>query len=88
MERDKNLRYRASWVGLDPDPEFYEAYDFKYCPHKVREFHVANPDLPGPPKMLEKWIKAWEDGKDEYDDLDDSKVSTKAARTKFFRKYG
>jgi transposase InsO family protein len=71
------LLYRASWVGYDEDLDFYPASDFKYAPHKLRDFHVANPSLPGPPRALEQWIKAWESGKDDYDSLDDDRPLAK-----------
>jgi hypothetical protein len=47
------LLYQASWVGYDKDLNFYLASDFKYTPHKVRDFHVANPSLLGPPRALD-----------------------------------
>ena len=58
MRKDRNrLKYRASWVGFDEDPEWYPASDFKYSPHKLREFHLVHPDLPGPPRRLNEWIR-------------------------------
>jgi transposase InsO family protein/predicted aspartyl protease len=67
------LLYRASWVGYDEDLEWYPASDFKYSPHKLRDFHAMNKDQPGPPRLLDHWIKAWEDGEDDYDDLEDDR---------------
>jgi transposase InsO family protein len=69
------LLYRASWVGYDEDLEWYPASNFKYSPHKLRDFHAANQDknLPGPPRLLDQWIKAWENGRDNYDELDDDR---------------
>lgn len=55
------LVYRAKWTGADEDPEFYPASDFKYSPHLLQRFHLANPTLPGPPANLALWIQAWED---------------------------
>jgi hypothetical protein len=37
------LQYRASWVGYDEDLNFYPALDFKYSPHKLRDFHAKYP---------------------------------------------
>jgi hypothetical protein len=67
------LKYRASWVGYDEDPEWYPASDFKYSPHKLRDFHLAHPDLLGLPRRLNEWIAQWEQGVDDYDDLDDDR---------------
>ena len=30
-----NLKYQASWVGYDEDPEWYPASNFKYSPYKL-----------------------------------------------------
>ena len=67
------LKYRVSWAGCDEDLEWYPASNFKYSPHKLRDFHAAYPDKPGPPRMLDQWIKAWEEGRDIYDNLDDDR---------------
>ena len=72
-KRGKKLYYRAKWVGQDEDPEWYPASDFKYSPHKLREFHRAYPDQPGPPRRLDEWTQKWEEGVDDYDELDDDK---------------
>jgi hypothetical protein len=89
VKKDRNrLKYRASWVGFDEDPDWYPASDFKYSPHKLRDFHLAHPDLPGPPQKLNEWIKQWEDGVDEYDALDDDSEMPASLRTDFFQKGG
>src|SRR6266705_4482532 len=67
------LKYCVSWVGHDKDLEWYPASDFKYSPHKLQDFHLAYLDLPRPPHKLESWIDCWEEGRDNYDDLDDNK---------------
>jgi hypothetical protein len=51
LDRNK-LYYRISWVGHDEDLTWYPASDIKYAPHKLREFHIAYKDMPGPPKNL------------------------------------
>ena len=56
------LQYRADWKGYDADEAFYDAEGFKGCPHKLRQFHSQNPNAAGPPKQLEEWLQAWEDG--------------------------
>lgn len=72
----KTLKYQASWVGYDPDPAWYPASNFMGSPHKLRDFHERNPTEPGPPRMLQQWIEAWEQGEDDFRDLiDNSPVS-------------
>ncbi|ELR03440.1 hypothetical protein GMDG_08909, partial [Pseudogymnoascus destructans 20631-21] len=65
--RRKRLQYQVSWVGYDPDPEWYPASNFKNSPYKIREFHAEYPNLPGPPQDLPGWITEWETGKPSYD---------------------
>ena len=71
----KKVFYRASWIGYDEDPKQYPASDFKYSPHKLRAFHEEYPQAPGPPRSLSKWQKAWEEGRDTYEELDDDYVA-------------
>jgi hypothetical protein len=52
------LTYRAKWTGADKDPEFYPMSDFKYSPHLLKRFHLANPTLPRPPVNLPLWLQA------------------------------
>jgi hypothetical protein len=80
----RKLTYRAKWTGADKDPEFYPASDFKYSPHLLKRFHLANPTLPGPPANLPLWLQAWEDGVDDYDHLDSDKPALSRSRTSFF----
>jgi hypothetical protein len=69
-------------VGYDEDLEWYPASNFKYSPHKLRDFHAANQDknLPGPPRLLDQWIKAWENGQANYDELDDDRPIPRARK--------
>jgi hypothetical protein len=83
-KRYNKLEYRADWLGVDDDPKYYPASDFKYSPHKIRDFHLAHPNLPGPPENLLKWIRKWEDGVDNYDELTGSKEMSQYSRAKFF----
>ena len=78
------LLYRVQWTGHDEDPEWYPASDLKYAPHKLRDFHHQYKDEAGPPKKLQQWLKAWEEGIDDYDYLDDDTVMSKSARRTFF----
>jgi hypothetical protein len=45
-KRHSKLQYRIEWLGYDDDPDWYPASDVKYAPHKVRDFHLANPTRP------------------------------------------
>jgi hypothetical protein len=83
-KRYNKLEYRADWLGVDEDPQYYPASDFKYSPHKIRDFHLAHPNLPGPPENLLKWIRKWEDGVDNYDELTGSKEMSQYSRVRFF----
>ena len=69
------LQYRIKWLGFDSDPDWYPASNVKYAPHKVRDFHIANPTKPGPPKRLDDWLRAWEAGEDTYSYKDDDRLA-------------
>ena len=66
------LFYRVQWTGHDLDLEWYPASNLKYSPHNLRDYHLANPKQAGPPRSLDKWLRAWEEGRDNYDELDDN----------------
>jgi len=54
VKKDRGtLKYRASWVGYNEDPKWYPVLDFKYSPHKLRDFYLAYPNLPRLPRQLE-----------------------------------
>jgi predicted aspartyl protease len=57
------LQYRAAWTGFNPDLTWYNALGFKGAPYKVRDFHVAYLNKPGPLKGLSRWIEAYKRGK-------------------------
>jgi len=58
VKKDRGtLKYYTSWVGHDKDPEWYPISNFKYSPYKLRDFYLAYPNLPKPPRQLESWIK-------------------------------
>jgi hypothetical protein len=78
------LAYRAKWTSADEDLKFYSASDFKYSPHLLKRFHLANLTLPGPPANLPLWLQAWEDRVDDYDHLDSDKPALARSRTSFF----
>ncbi|KAK3947261.1 hypothetical protein QBC32DRAFT_224571 [Pseudoneurospora amorphoporcata] len=57
------LYYRAAWKGLGaPDPNFYAARGFKICPNRLISFHERYPKQPGPPKRLQEWKEAFDNG--------------------------
>jgi Integrase zinc binding domain/Integrase core domain len=76
------LYYHVSWIGHDPDPTWYLASNFMGAPHKLRDYHRDYPDTAGPPRRLDEWIKAWEEGIEEYDHLADDKAVGKAAKSR------
>ena len=84
----KTLYYKAKWVGHDDDLEWYPAANFKYSPYKLRDFHLANQSLPGPPALLDDWIRKWEEGIDSYDELEDSTELARSLRASFFQRGG
>lgn len=48
--------------------------NFKGAPHLVRDFHVANPNKPRPPKHLLESICCWEKDENIDDHADDNKA--------------
>lgn len=68
------LKYRVNWVGHDPDPTWYPASNFMGAPHKLRDYHERYPTRPGPPRALQRWIKAWEEGVEDLTSLEDNQV--------------
>jgi hypothetical protein len=89
QKRWKKLEYWVKWQGYeDKDLEWYPLSDLKGAPHKLKAFHLAHPQLPGPPLKLDEWIKAWEDSLDDYEHLNDNRPLTGPLRTAFFRRGG
>jgi len=83
----KTLKYRANWLNTDEDPVYYPASDFKYSPHALRDFHLANPTLPGPPALLPEWLKLFENGVDNYDELKGNEEMKKSLKSNFYRQF-
>ena len=52
------LQYQVQWRGWDPDPIYYDAESFKNATTKLREYHAANPEAPGPPLRISEWEQA------------------------------
>ena len=85
VQKTRNyLSYWAKWVGHDKDLKWYPASDFKYAPHKLQDFYLQNPDLTGPLRLLNFWIKMWEDRADLYDELEDDTEMPRSLRASFF----
>jgi hypothetical protein len=53
------LKYKVQWLGYDPDPEWYPAWNLVGSPHKLKQFHDKNLEKPGPPKYLDEWLAGW-----------------------------
>lgn len=70
----KQLKYRVSWIGYDPDPTWYDASNFMGAPHKLKAFHDKYPNKPGPPRALDSWLRAWESGREDLTALADNQV--------------
>jgi hypothetical protein len=88
-KRWNRLEYRVKWQGYkEEDLEWYPLLDLKGAPHKLKIFHLNYPRLPRPPLKLKEWIKAWEDGLDEYKHLNDDRLITGPLRTAFFTRGG
>jgi hypothetical protein len=51
-KRYRSLEYRVSWLNYDTDLTWYKASDLKTVLHKLRDFHLANPTLPGLSALL------------------------------------
>ena len=71
----RKLQYHVKWVGFDEDRTWYPASNFIGSPHRLRAFHVDYPNRPGPPKRLENWLRAWENGEDDVDDHPDDEYA-------------
>ncbi|KHJ32483.1 hypothetical protein EV44_g2899 [Erysiphe necator] len=48
----QRLEYRVAWLNKDEDLDWISASDLKYAPHKIKEFHLQNPNQRGPPAQL------------------------------------
>ena len=69
------LQYQVDWQGYDPDATWYYAHGFIGAPHKLRDYHEAYPNKPGPPVRLKEWLQAWEAEEDLGRHPDDDKPS-------------
>ena len=78
------LFYYTNQLGHNKDLEQYLASDFKYAPHKLKAFHLYYPELLGPPHKLNDQLQAQEEGKDDYNNLDNNITSSQSLQTSFF----
>lgn len=63
--RWKKLFYRVKWLGEEgTDTAWQPARNFRSAWVRVKEFHDAHPDKPGPPKRLQNWIDEWQPGQE------------------------
>ena len=46
-KRSRKLQYQVKWVGIDHDPEFYDAEGFKGALYKLKAFHDEYPKAIG-----------------------------------------
>jgi hypothetical protein len=72
----KRLQYQVQWKGWDPDPVYYDAANFKNATARLREYHVNNPDAPGPPLRLAEWERAAEADAEDPAHPDDNAPAT------------
>lgn len=56
----KTLKYRVKWLNHDEDLDEYEPWTLVNSPKLLRDFHQANPTLPGPPRYLDYWLECAE----------------------------
>jgi hypothetical protein len=61
-------------------------FDYKYAFYKLQDLHLANPTRPRLLVYLPEWLKAWEDRRNDYNNLDNDIIITSRSRTTFFRK--
>ena len=73
LYQKKQLQYKVSWVGWDPDDTWYPARDFKNSPYAVRTYHEEHLDGPPPPKRLNEWARSFEAERVDPDHPDDDK---------------
>ena len=72
--RRKELQYRVTWRGWDPDDTWYPARDLRNAPGALEDFHRRQPDAPGPPVRLQEWMRAAADEIFAPDHDDDNKA--------------
>ncbi|CAL3963542.1 unnamed protein product [Diplocarpon coronariae] len=84
--RARKLEYQIKWKGADEDLEWYPCSDAMTAPHAIRSFHLKNPQAKGPPRALSSWLRSYNDGVDDYRDLEDNTPMDTTARAQFFKR--
>ncbi|CAL3969558.1 unnamed protein product [Diplocarpon coronariae] len=84
----EKLEYQIKWKGADEDLEWYPCSDAMTAPHAIRSFHLKNPQAKGPPRALSSWLRSYNDGVDDYRDLEDNTPMDTTARAQFFKRGG
>jgi transposase InsO family protein len=79
----KSLMYRVQWQNYDVDLTWYSASDLKTSPLLLRDFHLANPALPGPPALLPEWLRLYQEGEEDYDYLEGNQPMAPAQKKRF-----
>jgi hypothetical protein len=75
--------YRVQWQNYDIDLTWYSASDLKTSPLLLRDFHLANPALPGPPTLLPEWLRLYQEGEEDYDYLEGNQPMAPAQKKRF-----
>ena len=82
------LQYQINWKGADEDLEWYPCSDAMTAPHLLQSFHRLHPTAKGPPRALPAWLQAYNEGREDYTELEDDRPMTATARTQFFGRGG
>ena len=56
-KKRNRLEYQIKQLGFDEDPKQYPASNLANAPHKLQDYHAANPSQPGPPNQLSDQIR-------------------------------
>ncbi|MDA4119333.1 MAG: reverse transcriptase domain-containing protein [Thaumarchaeota archaeon] len=70
----RRLQYQVKWEGLDHDPTYYNADNFKHAPQAIRTFHEEYPKAIGPPANLSYWIDCYLKDEEPEDRPDDNSL--------------
>jgi hypothetical protein len=71
-QRNCRLQYQVKWIGIDHDPEFYNAEGFKGALHKVKAFHDQYSKAIGPLINLQYWLDCYLQGTEPEKCTDDN----------------
>jgi hypothetical protein len=82
----KRLQYRVQWTGYDEDLTWYPASNFKYSPKKLKESTYSTLNNLDHRDALLEWIKAYDEGRDTYEELEDNSVMASRLRASFFQR--